>query len=80
MFTVPDGATSFIKFKIKSDVVAKRTLKLVISRFCGMYEVPKKGTNFYNARAAQLLCSLDLLFHYVFFTIIVKVFLKSLIN
>ena len=45
-----------------------------------MYEVPKKGTNFYNARAAQLLCSLDLLFRYVFFTVVVKVFFKSLTN
>ena len=35
-FTVPDVATSFIKFKIKSDTVAKRTLKLVISRFCSV--------------------------------------------
>ena len=35
-FTVSDGATSFIKFKIKSDVVAKRTFKLVISRFCSV--------------------------------------------
>ena len=27
------AATSFIKFKLKSDVVAKRTLKLAISQF-----------------------------------------------
>ena len=45
MFTVPDGATSFIKFKIKSDIVAKRTLKLGFHDFV-LYEVAKKGTNF----------------------------------
>ena len=52
---------------------------MAISQFFSE-EVAKKGRNFYNARAAQLLCSLDLLFRYVFFNVVVKGFLKSLIN